>query len=53
VLAEGWDPVLGWRSPNYVYRPSYTENIKLLMKNYKLSDDIAFRFGDRPGANGR
>ncbi|MEJ0072940.1 MAG: glycoside hydrolase family 57 protein [Candidatus Saccharibacteria bacterium] len=47
VLAEGWDPVLGWRSPNYVYRPSYTENIKLLMKNYRLSDDIAFRFGNR------
>jgi alpha-amylase len=47
VLAEGWDPVLGWRSPNYVYRPAYTENIRLLMKNYKLSDDIAFRFGNR------
>lgn len=47
ILAEGWDPVLQWRSPNYVYRPSYTENIKLLMKNYKLSDDIAFRFGNR------
>jgi len=47
VLAEGWDPVLGWRSPNYVYRPINTENIRLLMKNYKLSDDIAFRFGDR------
>lgn len=47
VLAEGWDNVLGWRSPNYVYQPTYTENIKLLMKNYKLSDDIAFRFGDR------
>lgn len=47
ILAEGWDPVLGWRSPNFVYRPSYTENIRLLMKNYKLSDDIAFRFGDR------
>jgi len=47
ILAEGWDPVLGWRSPNYVYQPTYTENIKLLMKNYKLSDDIAFRFGDR------
>jgi alpha-amylase len=47
VLAEGWDPILQWRSPNYVYKPSYTENIKLLMKNYKLSDDIAFRFGDR------
>lgn len=47
ILAEGWDPVLGWRSPNFVYRPANTQNIKLLLKNYKLSDDIAFRFGDR------
>lgn len=47
ILAEGWDPILGWRSPNYVYRPAYTKNIRLLMKNYRLSDDIAFRFGDR------
>jgi alpha-amylase len=47
ILAEGWDPVLGWRSANFVYRPTYTDNIRLLMKNYKLSDDIAFRFGDR------
>lgn len=47
ILAEGWDPVLEWRSPNYVYRPTYTNQIRLLMKNYKLSDDIAFRFGDR------
>lgn len=47
ILAEGWDPVLGWKSPNYVYRPEYTENIRLLMKNYKLSDDIAFRFSNR------
>jgi alpha-amylase len=46
ILAEGWDPILDWRSPNYVYQPTYTENIRLLMKNYKLSDDIAFRFGD-------
>jgi alpha-amylase len=46
ILAEGWDPLLGWRSPNYVYRPAGTENIKLLLKNYHLSDDIAFRFGD-------
>lgn len=44
VLAEGWDPILGWRSPNYLYRPAYTDQIKLLLKNYKLSDDIAFRF---------
>lgn len=47
ILAEGWDPVLEWRSPNHVYRPTYTDNVRLLMKNYKLSDDIAFRFGDR------
>lgn len=47
ILAEGWDRVLAWRSPNYVYRPKETQNIKLLLKNYRLSDDIAFRFGDR------
>lgn len=48
ILAEGWDPILGWRSPNFVYRPTYIEgNLKLLLKNYKLSDDIAFRFGDQ------
>jgi alpha-amylase len=47
ILAEGWDKVLGWRSSNFMYRPAHTENIRLLMKNYRLSDDIAFRFGDR------
>jgi len=47
VLAEGWDPILGWRSPNYVYQPLNTNNLKLLLKNYRLSDDIAFRFGNR------
>lgn len=47
VLCEGWDPVLGWRSPNFVYRPSYTQNVRLLTKNYKLSDDIAFRFSNK------
>ena len=46
ILAEGWDPVLGWRSPNYLYQPTYTEHLRLLLKNYRLSDDIAFRFGD-------
>ncbi len=47
ILTEGWDPVLGWRSPNYLYRPAETQNISLLMKNYKLSDDLAFRFSDQ------
>lgn len=47
ILAEGWDKILGWRSPNHVYRPEGCEKIKLLMKNYRLSDDVAFRFSDR------
>ena len=47
ILAEGWDKILGWRSPNYVYRPSGCKNIKLLLKNYRLSDDIAFRFSNK------
>lgn len=51
ILAEGWDPILDWRSPNFVYQPSYINgNLKLLLKNYKLSDDIAFRFGDQSWA---
>ena len=47
ILAEGWDKILGWRSPNFVYRPAGCENLKLLLKNYRLSDDIAFRFSNR------
>jgi len=47
ILAEGWDPILEWRSPNHMYRPAGTKNISLLLKNYRLSDDIAFRFGDK------
>ena len=47
VLAEGWDPILGWRSPNFVYKPVGADFTKLLLKNYKLSDDMAFRMGDR------
>ena len=47
ILAEGWDKILGWRSPNHVYKPANCANIKLLLKNYRLSDDIAFRFSDR------
>ncbi len=47
ILAEGWDKILGWRSPNHLYRPYGCKNIKLLLKNYRLSDDIAFRFSNR------
>lgn len=47
VLAEGWDDILEWRSPNKIYRPPGTKDISLLLKNYRLSDDIAFRFSNR------
>jgi alpha-amylase len=46
-MAEGWEKYLGWRSPNYVYSPANTSRIKVLLKNYKLSDDVAFRFGNQ------
>jgi alpha-amylase len=36
--------ILGWKSPNYVYSHSYLPKLKLLVRNHKLSDDIAFRF---------
>lgn len=47
IITEGWDNFLGWRSPNFVYRPVNTKNIKLLLKNYRLSDDMAFRFSEK------
>ncbi len=47
ILAEGADQILGSRSPNFVYRPPHTPRLKLLLKNYRLSDDIAFRFSNR------
>lgn len=47
ILAEGADHVMGWRSPNFVHRPVNCEKIALLLKNYRLSDDIAFRFSNR------
>lgn len=46
ILVEGADDVLAWRSPNFVYRVAGRET-RLLTKNYKLSDDIAFRFSNR------
>jgi len=47
ILAEGADHVLGHKSPNYLYKAKTTKNLKLLLKNYKLSDDIAFRFSNK------
>ena len=50
VIAEGPDDILQWRSPNFVYQVPETST-KLLLKNYKLSDDIAFRFSNRGWAD--
>lgn len=47
ILTEGADKVLGWRSPNFLYRAQGTKHLALMLKNYKLSDDIAFRFSEK------
>ncbi|MCE3281155.1 MAG: hypothetical protein K0S44_3346, partial [Bacteroidetes bacterium] len=47
IVCEGVDRLLGTRSPNFLYNSVNTSKIKLLLKNYRLSDDIAFRFSDK------
>ncbi len=46
MLTEGAKHVLGWKSPNYLYCNAINPKLKLLLKNFKLSDDIAFRFSN-------
>ena len=43
TVTEGVERILGWRSPNYVYRAKDT-GLRVLLRNYRLSDDIGFRF---------
>ena len=50
ILTEGADHILGYRSSNFVYRPRGCRRLKLLLKNYSMSDDIAFRFSNRQWA---
>jgi alpha-amylase len=47
MLTEGAKHVLGWKSPNYLYCNAQNPKLKLLLKNFQLSDDIAFRFSER------
>jgi len=47
ILTEGADHILGYRSPHFIYNPPNCSALRMLMKNYRLSDDIAFRFGNR------
>ncbi len=44
MLTEGAKHILGWKSPNYLYTNAINPRLKLLLKNFRLSDDIAFRF---------
>jgi alpha-amylase len=47
MLTEGARHVLGWKSPDFLYVNSNNPKLKVLLKNFRLSDDIAFRFSDR------
>lgn len=46
MITEGAKHILGWKSPNYLYCNTINPKLKLLLKNFKLSDDIAFRFSN-------
>jgi alpha-amylase len=47
MLTEGAKHILGWKSPNYLYCNAINPKLKLLLKNFRLSDDIAFRFSQQ------
>ena len=47
MLADGVEPLTGPRSPRHVYRASTPKGLPLLLRDYRLSDDIAYRFSNR------
>lgn len=47
MLTEGAKHILGWKSPNYLYCNAINPRLKVLMRNFRLSDDIAFRFSNQ------
>ena len=51
MLTEGARHIMGWKSPNYIYTDDIQPKLKLLLRNYQLSDDIAFRFSDKGWEN--
>lgn len=51
ILTEGAKHILGWKSPNYLYCNAINPKLKILMRNYNLSDDIAFRFSNEDWKN--
>jgi alpha-amylase len=47
IVTDGFERILGWRSPNYPYRVKGCSSIKAFLRNYRLSDDVAYRFSAR------
>jgi alpha-amylase len=47
MLTEGAKHIMGWKSPNYLYTNAINPKLRLLLKNFQMSDDIAFRFSNR------
>jgi alpha-amylase len=47
MLAEGWEGLLQGRSPNHVYCAAAAPTLSLLLRNYRLSDDVGFRFSSK------
>ena len=46
MLTEGAEHILGWKSPHYLYHCQYAPKLKLLLRDFKLSDDISLRFSN-------
>lgn len=47
MITEGAKHILGWKSPNYVYCNNINPKLKLLLRNFQMSDDLTFRFGQK------
>jgi alpha-amylase len=47
IVTEGAKQILGWKSPNYLYCNAINPRLKVLLRNFKLSDDLSFRFSNR------
>lgn len=47
TVTEGAKHILGWKSPNYLYCNAINPRLKVLLRNYTMSDDIAFRFSNK------
>lgn len=47
IFTEGVERILGWRSPNYVYKASTCDRLRVLLRNHRLTDDFGFRFSAR------